>query len=508
MFASRRRPILLSSAFFSFLLLTGAQDASATMADWSGVDNDDELEDALVASLCRPDNPTNCLRSVTRNACSSGCARKGYNFCFVDPRDLVTTCTGANYNQRLDIHDLNEYLKALSEVATKHPDRNLGALSFNLSLQDMLYHQIQAILLDPQMRYYDDALNLVSVETVKNGNHTVDPTRFRMVTWVNEASLAHAMTQADLGLTFLKTAINWALVGRTNQIEYYLRLSRRAFEANSVRVADGGVRNNKRSYRCHDGWYCYWFHSRDIEDFAYPSQVLNKHLYATRNALWAYQALSDWRDRGKPKGGAIAVPLPSEFQGQNIAQLREWARGGLAQLAYSVGNSSATPDVPPNAAQFLAPETEPSGFVFHRAYYDFDMTSHQPAVDTTARTDCVYHYYTLKVWADILSQLGSDPRLAQDADFTQLRYKVLYGRAAPDTRACGPALPDNDRVMWGVPVAELYMAGRIPLAFQDACDGGEPAQFQSGANGAGTYLGAYGKVREIFDGFYKDCLFW
>ena len=482
--------------------------AHATMENFSEILKIKDPSLALAAfktavknSTCSPSNPKNCLQPMTQNACASGCERRGFNYCFVDSRDTTSNCTdptSPHYKTRLAIHELNEFLKALSKVATANPAAKFSkGWPLVSSMEEMLYHQIQMMLRHPDVLYYDDTLALMAPGTYETSNHTIDPTKFRMVTWVNESGIAHAMTQADLGLTFLKVAIDWALNGRGDRIEYYLRMSRRAYESYSVRVDDGGVRNNKRSYTCHKGAYCYWFHGRDIEDFAEPSSVLNKHLYAVRNALWAHQILSDWLDRGKPKGGTVAVPLPVEFQGLNIAQHREWARGGLAQLAFSVGNSSATPDVPPNLEQFLAP----SG-AFYRAYYDWDMLAHTYAPDTRPVTDCHYHYFTLKVFSDIFSVLSSDAYTA-DAALTELRCNLLYGSnpSASDTQSC-----DEEGYVRGVPLAELYYGGMGAAPFQAFCEDDEPYEFQTGTLRADPSKPSwYKSAHDFFAETYLNC---
>ena len=477
-----RKVHLLWSILVAACCLALVAPASAHMEDFSQVKTMDDFRSALSRSTCSTStgNLENCLQRMTQNACASGCERVGYNYCFVDSRDEKSNCTdpkSPDYKTRLDIHGLNEYLKALRKLATANPAAR-APKPFRLTMEEMLYHQFQMMLRHPDVLYYDDTLALMAPGTYETSNHTIDPTKFRMVAWVNEGGIAHAMTQADLGLSFLKVAVDWARQGRGDQIEYYLRMSRRAYESYSVRVDDGGVRNNKRSYKCHNGAYCYWFHGRDIETYAEPSSVLNKHLYAVRNALQAHQILSEWLAGHNPEGDPVGVPLPVEFQGLNIHQHLEWARGGLAQLAFSVGNYAATPDVPPNLQQFLefmAPDGDGDG-EFYRAYYDWDMSEQAADPNTTAVTDCHYHYFTLKVFSEILSMLSTDTRYTADPALVELRYKLLYGRNAPDTRSC-----DANESMRGVPLAELYYGG-LYAPFQEDCVENEPAELQSGTN--------------------------
>ncbi len=221
------------------------------------------------------------------------------------------------------------------------------------------------------------------------------------------------------------------------------------------------MRNNKTSYRCYGNQYCYWFHSFAVGDEipAEPESVLNQNLHAIRDALVAHATLSDWRDNKN-----AGVPLPSGFT-QYIANLREYGRGGLNQLAYGPGHAGDH-SRPPNLWEFKQnyqnDPRHPSVERFN-AYYRFEMDEHVAANGSTPGNVCHYHYHSLEILKNILITISTDPYYKDDPDFIALYYKLLYDRPNGDTRSCNNRsyIPPSRKAMRGLPIPEFYYGGRV-----------------------------------------------
>lgn len=457
-----------------------------------------DLESYLAANVCTPERLEECLEPITSKACSRACPRSGYRF-NVDTADPL-------FDDRLDVHLTLKYLRKLRNTAVAHPGATVERFFPGIELEDVLYQQLQAMLRHPSTRYYDEDLNRLSLSDVIGSSHTVDPTLFYMVTWVGDGEIAHAMPQADLGTWLISVAKSWAIAGYPGRADYHLALSERVFRPLGVRAAERGVRNNKRSHRCHDNHYCYWFHSRPASTSGEPSTVLNQHLHAVRDALVSHQEIASWRDNGVIDEFGDTVPLPDVLSPDYIDNLLDWGRGGLFQLAYAAG-SEVDASAPPNLAEFLRKIEIVSGQRRFRAYYQYNLG--EGGDDISAGSNCHYHYHSLKVMKDILVLIEASPYFNARSDLAGVYFKLLYGRNAGDTRSCVNRrfIPKSRRVMNGVPLAELYQGGRIfGLDFQKACNTSaydyEPFRFQ-------CKLGDHDAVstRIFFDQAYTGCLF-
>lgn len=427
---------LVLSSFLLLPRLAGAQSAVQ------------ELEDFLESNRCTSERPTKCYRVLANKACPSGCMRQGY---------VYTADVSGPY--RIDFHkELNPYLKLLRDAVISSPGSVLRKdLSFGSTLEMFLYYQVQAYLLDDTARYYDSVRALLSAPPV-TGNHTVDPNRFFMLAFVNDSGAPQAMPQGDLGGWLLTLGDGLAASGKKN-FEYYLRLSERVFTSFAFRYVEGGVRNNKRSYRCYGDQYCYWFHSFAVGTEVEPESVLNQNLHAIRDALVAHATLAHWRDNTNHR-----VPLPPGFT-QHIRNLREYGRGGLNQLAYGLGHA-VDHSAPPNLFEFMQnyqnDPQKPSVKRFN-AYYRFEMDTHNAANGSTPGNVCHYHYHSLEMLKSILTTISTDPYFKDDPDFIALYYKLLYNRASGDTRSCNnrAEIPPSRKVMRGLPIPEFYYGGRV-----------------------------------------------
>lgn len=466
---------MLNGAIIRFAIVCMIGLAPLTAAAQSATQ---ALEDYLAENKCTSTKTEKCLHVLVNYACKSGCPRIGYNW--------TPDATNPTLRYLVDLHMTTHYLKLLRDAVIEAPGYVLrDNLWFGLTLEELLYHQIQVFLLDKSAQYYSEAMeprSHTAVQSASYGSHTVDPTRFWMVAFGNDAGAAQAMGQGDFALWLLSVAQSWARVGHADKIDYYLRLSQAVFHSFLVRHDEGGVRNNKRGYRCHpDGTqYCYWFHSGYLSNqIAWPQSVLNKHVNAVRNVLWAHADLAAWRDR--PING---VPLPDEFATNgHIEHLRELGRGGLNQLAYGRGHAGDY-SAPPALHEFMQnAQMDPHhpSVKRYNSYYRFDMLTHSHANGGTAGNVCHYHYYTLQLFRQILTTISTDPYysgglvvvgpdearrvtyLAPDPDFVALYYKLLYNRSDTDTRTCTNRyyIPPSKKVMRGHPLAEFYYGGKV-----------------------------------------------
>jgi hypothetical protein len=406
----------------------------------------EKLEAFLSENRCTRTRTTDCLRVLTNKACASGCPRTGYVF-----------TANLNGPSRIDFHkEVNSYLKPRRNAVLSSPQYVLrDNLSFGWPLETFLYQQVQAYLLDERARYYDSAGTRLSNPPVF-GSHTVDPSQFFMLAFVNDSGAPQAMPQGDLGAWLLTLGHGLAANGRPN-FEYYLRLSERVFTSFAFRYADGGVRNNKRSYKCYGDQYCYWFHSFAVGTEPEPESVLNQNLHAIRDALVAHATLADWRDNTN-----AGVPLPPGFT-QHLKNLRDFGRGGLNQLAYGRRH---TLDYPPNLRDFMQNyQNDPQmpSVKRYNAYYRYEMDTHNPANGSTPGNVCHYNYHNLELLKSILTTIRTSPYYMDDPDFIALYYKLLYGRESGDTRSCNNRsyIPPSRKVMRGLPIPEFYYGGRV-----------------------------------------------
>ncbi len=490
----------------------------------AGATTPEELDQLLSTGLaCLPDQT--CLEVITQGACAQGgCPRRGYN------NNVADTVA---YNPRLDLHGTKAaYLKDLRDAACAYPSATIPTANATfggaVTLENLLWHQGEMTMRDESARFYNPPppctplpnctpitvltpLTLADVKYPTSNN--IDPSRFQYLTWVNEGGRAHAMTQADMGSWFLSVAHSWAYNDRPDKIDYYMLLARAAFRPYGVRSADGGVRNNKTGHLCYDNRYCYWFHSQSIETFSYPSTILNQHLHAVRDALEGYVFLASWRDNGLVSKTGVNYPLSALFGDGDlfIEQLKEWARGGLFQLAYASG-STVDQNAPPNLADFRKYEATWGGAPRYHAAYGYFFTGAKPSgvtngpYDALTPNNCHYHYHSLALLASILDTIRDTPSLWSDAYFRDLYYKLLYGRAAGDNRACTTSMSTADRTMTNVPLAQYYWASMLPavvMSFQDDCTGryaSEPTDFR---NATGDYLLSGAFLQDA----YANCLF-
>lgn len=505
--AHRAAAVLSAFAVLVLAVPAGAVTPPCTQADLDGFDQ------YLDSHRCGTAGATGCLEAVVINGCSSGCPRQGYNY-----RVSPTLPS----SQRQEIHMTLEYLRKLRNVAVKCrsevlPRDSQGVSnSFDLTLESLLWSQVEMYLRHPQARYYDATFTPLPVSSVLSGN-TVDPTRFSVVTWVNEGNTAHAMTQADFGLWLLTVAQEQAYWGQVSSMSHYLRLSERVFMAYSLRDEGGGVRNNRNAYRCYDNQYCYWFHSFPAGSYTWPSTVLNQDLHAIRDAMVAHAALASWRD-----SGYHGVALPAEFDNVHIDYLKDWARGGLAQLANSAGNQqqAGITAPPPNLGELLEPIQVVNGVQRYRAFYRYAFHPDELAADglsvpagrnITATNTCHYHFHSMAVMADILAMIrGSTSSAYFNADpaFTGAYFKLLYNRGAGDTQTCSTSGPASLNAMRGVPLAELFQGSLSGMAFHTACD--DATDGYTDARDFNAQVGSrsdYETARAFYDSAYAGCTF-
>jgi hypothetical protein len=434
-------------------------------------------------NLCTDRYDTECLETITHHVCASGCPRTGYSMRWIVPG-------------RVDIHLTLPLLRKLRNAAAQHPTLETRH-SLGMSLEDLVYSQIQMFLNDPSARFYNEYRRPLDLSKVRSRN-TVDPALFDSVTWVNEGGSPHAMVQADMALWLVSMAKSWAVFGHPERVDEHLRLSERVFRSFGIPHDAGGVRNNRPGNRCYMDLYCYWFHSFPVGSEPYPMTVLNQHLHAVRDALVAHQQLSEWRDEGIADVNGEIHPLPLEFASPHIEQLREWGRGGLFQLAFGPGNE-VIKDAPPNLAEFLAPEDIVDHDQRYRAHYRYNIGA-GPS-DISPEKNCHYHYHSVKVMADIL-ELISGSLFSSDPDFVEIYYGLLYDRSEGDTRTCNNRgyIPSSKRVMNGVPLAELFMGSVVEQGFQANCTKDEPEQFRNGTDD-------FEAAATFYDGAYAECLF-
>lgn len=493
-------PSLLTLLFVSFLTITlGLKPASALTAvpepcPTPTTPSAKALEEEILAQRCTATKTTSCLKVLTNYACrNNGCPRQGYNW--------VRSSTDSVESKLLDIHMSMKYLRRLRDAAMESPTSVLcHSASLGFTLEDLLYHQVEAFLNDPSARYYNASLAPMQLSAVRSGN-SVDPSLFYMVTFVNNPSLnsfsAEAMTQGDFGSWLLSVAKAWAAKKNGTKVNYFLRLSERVFRAFGVRHAEGGVRSDKIGNTCNGNQYCYWFHSGPDNTSAKAETVLNQNLHAIRDALVAHAELALWRDHG-----SSGMALPAEFDNGHINHLMDWGRGGLNQLVYSGGNI-ADYSAPPNLADFMqrfVPEVPR-----YNAYYKFDMSNHNGFNGNTRGNVCHYHFHDLALFAEILTLIRDNVYFRTGADFIALYYKLLYGRSLGDTRSCNnrSSIPDSKKIMTGLPLAEFHYYGVLS---------GSTFPF-GGCAEKGLYLQVderglpVDKVRLFFHNAYAGCKF-
>jgi len=462
-----------------------------------------------------------CLEVISVNACSSGCPRRGYNYLSADKRP-----------GRIDLHMGLDYLKALLAAFRTEPSAVLpNQLSFGLTLENMLYEQVQMLLRSSYARF-DNSKGPPGV--LPDGGRTVDPATFKLLTWITEGRQAQAMQQVDVGLWLLHVARKWADRGHPTWPRYYLQLSERVFNALGVRAAEGGVRNDKTGHRCYSNTvsnpryvlYCYWFHSFVVGEETTPATVLNQHLHAVRDAFQAHLELVSWRDAGT---------LPSDLDPDHIAHLLDWGRGGLLQLAFAAGNA-ADPAAPPNLHEFLLKSEVLNGRQRYMGAYRYTMPYEANKTfpvgprNITTESSCGYHFHSTTLLASILSMIDGEPTLKADIDLQHAFYGLLYGRNPGDYRSCSnrPSIPPSRKVMNGVPLAELYQGsilhmsfhGNCPVKINNICQGGASAGKACTSNDQCGLDGVCGRVahsakidflvsnaRADLDHWYAGCVF-
>lgn len=478
-----------------------AADPSSTLGSVEQATTVAELEAYVLEHRCTSASDDDCLEPLVAFACSSAsagyCPRRGYNWRGQTPG-------------RIDPHMTLTYLRKLRNLAASLPDAvPQASVSWGLTAEQMLWHQVQ-MMLRSQAQFYatsagtsDGTVAPLSPGDVSTSN-TVDPTRFYAVAWVNTAGTAHAMAQADMALWFQSVAYSLAAAGDPAGVRYYLQLSERAFRPYGMRDADGGVRNNKRGYKCFDGRYCYWFHSFAVGEYAYPSSVLNQNLHAIRDAMEAHNQLRAW-----------PWPLPSGLDPDHVDQLAEWARGGLFQLAYGLGNG-VDASAPPNLAELEVVASDTTCDSYGYASYDFTLGGTRRCIKPM--NTCHYHYHSMSVMKRILELVEIDPDFAADPYFIGAKFKLMYGRSAGDTRTCNNRsyIPPSRKVMSGVPLARLYRSSAT-TPFRVYCDG-DPANDsdrhhdENGASieayrDAADWADASTELRAWYDAAYEGCTF-
>jgi hypothetical protein len=501
----------------TILMLAAATLAASTAHAECTNDDVQPFDDWLEGQRCSTAKTSNCLSPVTIHVCSSSaasyCPRYGYNY--------QPAWVGGMGRQA--IHMTLNFMRELRKIAVRCPERTLfyrwsaaegiHRNSFGVTLGDLLWHQTEIYLRDARTRFYDAARNSLPLSSVLTGNN-VDPTKFDMVAFVNEGETAHAMTQADLGQWLLGVGAGLAENGHTSSIHHYLRLSERVFRAYGIPDSQGGVRNNRMNHRCYNNFFCYWFHSQEVETYNYPSTVLNQNLHAIRDAMAAHHVLADWRDHGMN-----GVPLPSEFNGPHIAQLKEWARGGLFQLARSTGNANGGPVVvgvtapPPNLRELLNPIQVIGSVQRYAAHYAYRFHPSEPApyggVGIAPENTCHYHFHNLPLLATILGYIHGDdasPYFSSDSHFVGIYCKLLYNREAGTSQLC--ALGSSN--LRGVPLAELYYGSLQSMTFHQSCDGVPDGEYADSRDFKATdpeERGEYENARAFFDAAYSGFTF-
>lgn len=513
----------------------------------------------VTANICRnPDPPrtsqqvaaiaaaedVGCLEILQFPACRSGCWRKGYNYRFA-----------AETAGRLDFHMSLGYLRELRNRLSEellHGQAFKNERTFGMTLKDLVYSQVQMTLRHPRMRFYKgDGTVPISLDDVVT-ERTVDPGKFTALTFTNgsaafpdQSGTAHAMTQADMMRWFASVAET--LASRGHDGTYYLQLAERAFEPFAIADRFNGIRNDKPDFKCHGDAYCYWFHSQEITDYTFPASVLNKDVYAIRDLLDTAHGLKHWQQFGtcncttkscrqgfSNQSKVLDGAPPSRYQcpkpgrsfpigsvASDLADdMLELARGGLFNLAYGPGNAGfvgawyKTP--PPNLREFMAPDGITNGRRYFRSYYRYwilDKPSEdivRGPSDIRAENNCHYHYLTLKLFREALALTEESAFLFQDAGFRDVRYSLLYGRD-PSTssrsrnRACTGTSPSLDRVA-GVPLAELYLAGRtVTLPYQKA--GGYPNGQNRCSASVATFISESEGSKAWYDEKYRRCRF-
>jgi hypothetical protein len=444
------------SIFFVVVLL-----ALLSVDSQARADEVDVLDVLLTDNRCSPTKTTHCLQQITNFACAGGCPRTGYGW--------VHDANNPVRSRRWDVHMTHGiYLKALRNAVTLYPDRQLSYTNGGgRTLDAMVYDQLEMMLRDSQARFYDQNLNPLPLASVLTGR-SVDPNKFYSVTWVSDGGYANAMGQADFGLWLISMARGWALLGKSERVPYYLALSEKAFRPFGIPQSSGGVRNDKMGHRCHQGLFCYWFHSGQWDPN--PSEerklktVLNQHLHAVRDALIAHDVLAAWRDYGLQTNFGV-VPLPAQFNTNHIGNLKEWGRGGLFQLLYARGNH-VDHLAPPNLAEFMYDDTgSKDGAGPYRAKYRYILG--EGPRDIRANSTCGYHYHVLDLFRGILQMIEDSQYLYNDPHLLDIRHTLLYGRQPGDWRTC----EDSPTSVKNLPLPEFHFAGmasRLPFQVCEA----------------------------------------
>lgn len=454
-----------------------------------------ERLETLLQVKCETEQQVDCLAAITARACASGCPRRGYAW-RVDP------------SGEIDLHLSLGYLRLLRNAALDQPTYQSDA-TFGLPLSDLLYEQVQMLLWLPSVRYQDASLAPLPTSAVTSGLHTIDPTRFHMVTW-RRNGMAHAMGQADLGRWLMSVASWYAQLDDQANAGYYLSLGERVYRAFAVRQAEGGVRNDRRGHRCYDGQYCYWFHSCPVCTMPSETTVLNQHLHAVRDALESHRGLAAWRDGELRllRDGNVAAPLPPVLSPRFIDELRDMGRGGLLQLAFGAGNA-VNASAPPNLKEFLWPTEKVSDRQRDHAAYRYYLGKR--AGNIKATNTCHYHFHSVDLLANILDLIHSDHRFSQDPYFVEIYYRLLYGRSRGDTRSCNnrSSIPPSRRNMNGVPLAELYQGSILPLKSHEDCNGIPSGEESDAATWqCGAAVGSAPHAPRVFlDAAYAGCIF-
>lgn len=477
---------LLSLAALAWMVAWGGQASAQSAAE--------ELEDYIAVKKCTTAQQVECLAATTARACASGCLRRGYGW-------------RVNTAGEIDLHLTHEFLRHLRNAALSEPAYQSSA-TFGLPLSSLLYEQVQMLLRQPTVQYNDSALNVLPLSAVTGSSHTIDPSRFYMVTW-RRNGIAHAMGQTDLGSWLVSVASWYAQLEDQTKASYYLRLSEKVYRPLTIRQAEGGARNDLKGYRCYDGQFCYWFHSCPVCTKLEQTTVLNQHLHAVRDVLESHSALETWRSGGLriPRTGEPA-PFPPVLSSRFIRELRDLSRGGLFQLAFSAGNA-AHPLVPPNLRELLWPAQIAGGRQRYHAAYRYYLGD-GPANIASGNT-CHYHFHSVELLAHILNLIHTNPHFNDDPYFVEIYYRLLYGRSRGDTRSCNnrASIPPSRRVMNGVPMAELYQGSVLLLDFHENCDDVPKSEDEDAVkwrNGEADGPAPH-PPRVILDSAYKDCIF-
>lgn len=416
------------------------------------------LANYISANVCTTGTQEGCLEPLIVGTCANGgCPRYAWAW-------------RAELPGRFEPHMTNGYLRLLREAAFAEPTASTGSWTWGLNNRDMLWHQTQAMLQSPYARHYD-GLTRKTLAEIRDASRTVDPTRFTAVAWVNSAGVASAMAQADMATWFQSIGVAWGERGDAANATYYLRLSERAFRTFAMRLADGGVRNNKTGYKCHidtSGWppksfYCYWFHSFAAGETDEVQSVLNQNLHAIRDAMTSYDQLLAWKTEGLERLDHTRQPWPSGLDPSHLAYLHDWARGGLLQLAFGQG-ARVDPSAPPNLYEFQYPAPWTTPNVGRFAAYRF--ADGKPALIKPGNT-CHYHYHSMSLLKTIFEIIDTSPTFSTDKQFVDARYQLLYGRT--DHTTCRQAPSPS---VAGVPLATMYRAGHtLTTELIRYCDG-------------------------------------